>query len=280
MSKLLINSCDGAYSSLDVRFTKYCDNACPFCVEKTGIEAMKMNVQEMVKSTITSGIKNVLILGGEPFLYPSSLIYYIKGIREHVDKIYITTSLPATFAVNPELCNEILDLIDGLNVSIQHYIPEVNNMALRASKTHNRIDILKELNKEYADKIRTSINLVAGIIWDKDSLTKCLKALDNIGCKNIKINELQNSGMYSSYEKCMGIKLPSPFAHGCQTSIKIEGIKANLILKRSCFMTESSGRASILDMAKAFLRIFIKSNHKFKVLYENGKIENGWLKKA
>lgn len=38
--KLIQNSCDGAFSSLDVRFTKRCDNNCEFCIEKLGIDSL------------------------------------------------------------------------------------------------------------------------------------------------------------------------------------------------------------------------------------------------
>lgn len=34
------NSCDGAYDSLDVRFTKACDNDCAFCIERNGINSL------------------------------------------------------------------------------------------------------------------------------------------------------------------------------------------------------------------------------------------------
>lgn len=62
------NSCDGAYDSLDVRFTKACDNDCAFCIERNGINSLGLtNVEKMIDSTIKSGINSVLILGGEPF---------------------------------------------------------------------------------------------------------------------------------------------------------------------------------------------------------------------
>jgi organic radical activating enzyme len=85
------NSCDGKYSSIDVRFTKKCDNDCSFCIEKGGLDSLgKPNVDELIKSTISSNLKDVLVLGGEPFLYPEELLKYIKGIREHATDIYIS----------------------------------------------------------------------------------------------------------------------------------------------------------------------------------------------
>jgi len=84
--KINKNSCDDIYTSLDVRFTKKCDNNCSFCIEKEGLSSLgKTNVDELITSTKNSGIKDILILGGEPFLYPNDLYNYVIGIREFVD---------------------------------------------------------------------------------------------------------------------------------------------------------------------------------------------------
>ena len=49
------NSCDGYYKdSLDVRFTKMCDNNCPFCIEKGGITGKSTNVPAMIEATKAS----------------------------------------------------------------------------------------------------------------------------------------------------------------------------------------------------------------------------------
>lgn len=277
------NSCDGAYNSVDIRFCKSCDNNCSFCIEKNGLKSFgKPNVQELIKSTLETGINDVLILGGEPFLYPKELLEYVKGIRKHVDTIYITTSLPNKF------CNFRLDstidcilrLIDGLNISIQSSNWIENNNLFNASSNHNRLEILRILNIYYAGKIRTSINLVKGGIDTKEKLLTTLHNLEEIGCIDIKINELQHQeDLYVSYEKIMDIKMKSPYAHGCNTKIKISDIKANILLKRSCFVVENSLNASILDGIKAIIkRFFYRKQNKFAVIYENGKIEKGWLK--
>ena len=90
-----LNSCDGLYhDSLDVRFTKACDNRCPFCIERNGIDEKGTNVEKMIESTIKSPKKDILILGGEPLLMLDKVYEYVIGIRSHVRNIYITTSLP------------------------------------------------------------------------------------------------------------------------------------------------------------------------------------------
>lgn len=278
--KIIKNSCDGAYSSLDVRFTKQCDNNCSFCIEKTGIDSLgKPDVQNMIESTINSGIKDVLILGGEPFLYPDELFEYVSTIRDKVNSIYVTTSLPSTFIKNTEKCYQIIRLIDGLNVSVQHTNWMRNNSILNASAKINRLEILRKLNKQFASKIRTSINLVKYGIDNKIELLRTLNHLQSLGCKHVKINELQSSDLYVSFEKITKQKMKSPYSNGCQSEIKMDGIDMKLTLKRSCFVVEKSNFATVSDIFKIILKKFIKPKNKFRVMYENGKIEYGWLKK-
>lgn len=48
------NCCDGIYNSIDVHFTKVCDNNCGFCIDKKykGLGLDKPNVEEIVKTVV------------------------------------------------------------------------------------------------------------------------------------------------------------------------------------------------------------------------------------
>lgn len=278
--KLIQNSCDGAYSSIDVRFTKACDNSCSFCIEKDGLDSLgKTDVDALIKGTLDSQIKNVLILGGEPFLQPEKLLQYIIGIANHVDTIYVTTSLPETFITKSNICDLIMDRITGLNVSVQHYDWRVNNILFNAIHNHDRMGVLFKLNQVWANKIRTSINLNSEGINNYDKLLITLYNLQDIGCQHVKINELQHTDQFVSFEEITGYKMKSPFAYGCQTEVKLIGVNMKLTLKRSCFVVEDSLEATFSDLIKGLLRKLIKPKNKFQVIYENGKKENTWLKK-
>jgi molybdenum cofactor biosynthesis enzyme MoaA len=273
------NSCDGAYDSVDVRFNKACDNDCAFCIEKEGLHSLgKTDVNELVVSTLRSGIKNVLILGGEPFLEPVKLLMFVSRIRKHVGTIYVTTSLPKVFLTRQLACLDVLNKIDGLNVSVHSVDSDENNDIFQASSRHNRLEILAGLNRTHGHKIRTSINLVKGGIHNEERLTVALAFLQSIGCQHVKVNELQHAAqLYVSYEDIMGKHLPSPYAHGCQTVIE-EGDKWKVTLKRSCFLVENSRKASIADLGKVLINKFRKPLNKFQVLYEDGSSASTWLK--
>lgn len=280
------NLCDGISDSLDVRFTKACDNCCAFCIEREGMDSLgSTNVDQMIQSTIDSGIRNVLILGGEPFLQPKKLLEYVRGIRSSVDRIYITTSLPSTFLSHRMEVSEILQLIDGLNCSIQSTYWRENNDILHASSKHNRIHILRNLNFTYGDKIRTCLNLVKGGIDERRKLVNALRYLIGAGSKIIKINEMQHQpDLYVSFEEIMEMPLPSPYSYGCQTPVVIQGVNTHnnvkILLKRSCFCVEPSRKATMSDVFKSVLRLFRKPKNRFRVLYEDGTITNQWKQQS
>lgn len=285
--KVKCNSCDGIYESLDVRFTKKCDNDCEFCIEKKNNynSTEEVSIDDMILSTIESGIKEVLILGGEPFITPKRLYDYVVGIRDHVNKIYITTSLPKIMKTSPYV-KQILSLVDGLTISVQHYDWKENNNILKASHYYNRFDVIEKLCEDFSHKIRVSINLVKGGIDSKAKLELLFIRMANLGVENIKINELSDSPeLYVSYEKMYNSKLDSAYATGCQTEVKNDyatGLGLNVILKRSCFLVEESLNASWKDLLKICIRQIAGKKSlvrkRFAVLYENGKISNRWLK--
>lgn len=278
--KLYCNPCDGLHDSIDVRFTKACDNNCAFCIEREGLKSLgNTDVKKMAEAALETGIKSMLILGGEPFLLPDKLLEFVKLVRGGFNEIYITTSLPKTFIDNLDKCGEIVDIIDGLNVSVQSVDSVENNAIFKASSRHCRLSVLKGLNALHSDKIRTSINLVRGGIDSSTKISRSLCALYAIGCRHVKINELQDAGdLYVSYEGITGAKLKSPYSHGCQFEIKpFQDMR--LTLKRSCFITERSLKASIGDAAKVgYKALFFKPENNFKVLYEDGTIKNKWEK--
>lgn len=275
-----VNTCDGKYhNSLDVRFTKACDNACAFCIEGDGLKALPQDVDEMIRNTLTSGKSTVLILGGEPLLNLDKVLKYVKGIRSGVKEIFITTSLPKSCADNPKI-NELLSIIDGLNVSLCHYDTLTNNKLLSASSNHCRIFILSSLLEKWSDKIRVSVNLMKSGIDSKEKLSACINNLISLGANKIKLNELQGAdGLYVSFENSFGIKLRSPFAFGCQTDVSnlFDVNSGTVLLKRSCFVVNKNLQASLWDVIKLATKAFkVNTKSTTLVMYENGKISNGW----
>ena len=279
-----INSCDGIYkNSLDVRFTKVCDNRCSFCIEQAGIDHQIQNIDKMIEATIDSGKSTILILGGEPCINLDNLYKYILGIRAHVFNIYITTSLPKSIEDNYELFTKILDQIDGLNVSLQHYNWKKNNEILHATNNYNRINLLQKICETYTDLVRVSINLVKGAIDSKNEIDKFLNVMEKIGVSHVKINELQNcSDTYVSFEKTYGVTYLSPYVHGCQTEIILpKHTNIKITLKRACgFIEPNFILITDEDMEKYHEKTrWPKEVNQNKVLYEDGTLCTHWKTK-
>ena len=103
-----------------------------------------------------------------------------------------------------------------------------------------------------------------------------------MGYRDIKLSEIQHGKeFFVSFEKTFGIKLQSPYSHGCQTVVDmrpwIPDWDGCLLLKRSCFMCEETLDASMGDLLKSICKCFIKENNKYAVIYENGQLSKGWI---
>ena len=274
------NTCDGYYNAMDVHFTNACDNNCNFCIDKMyAKQNIKTNIYAMIKSVKKEKPEIMLILGGEPFLIASELYKFVTEIRNNVKELYITTTLPKIFTLNINLAYKIIDKIDGLNISIQSLDVDENNKILNASYKYDRIQMMKKIVKLYPEKVRINLNLVKNGIDTKEKLYDALDYLNSIGVEKVKVNELQHtSENYISYEKIMNIEWPSAYAHGCQTFLHYKGIE--LLIKRACFITEDSNRATLKDICKILFQIFTTyKRKKYRVLWEDGKITNTWRRK-
>lgn len=280
------NCCDGIYNSYDVHFTSLCDNRCAHCIDckYEGKHIAKPDVKAISDSIIknSEGFDDVLFLGGEPCLFLPELIDCIKQIKAETDlKVYVTTSVPKTMHDNPKLLTTLLDFIDGINLSVQHYREDVADRIRRTKSLYDRQEFYR--NFPHKEKTRINLNIVKPYLYEKDDILACLKHYDDMGFPEIKLSEIQHGAeYYVSFEKIMGIRLKSPYSHGCQTWIDmrplIPGYKGKLLLKRSCFLCENTLKASGMDLVKSVYRaVTPKPKNMYGVVYEDGTISKGWI---
>jgi hypothetical protein len=226
-------------------------------------------------------LDDVLFLGGEPCLFLDELIDCVSKIKGVTDlKCYVTTSVPKTCYDNKDKFFKLIDMLDGINLSVQHYDERVADEIRRTQSQYDRQDFYNSLPQK--DKIRINLNIVKPFLYTKEDLTNCLKHYDAMGFNSIKLSEIQHGAeYYVSFEKTFGIKLGSPFSHGCQTHLKMERIipnfKTPVLLKRSCFMCEDTLKASFTDGVKAMCRLIKKPHNHYGVVYEDGSLERGWV---
>lgn len=285
--KMRVNCCDGIYNSFDVHFTSSCDNRCKHCIDLkyNGLGIKRPDIEAISQSIIShaSGYDDVLFLGGEPCLYLRPLLECIRRIKRETDlKCYVTTSVPKVCYDQRDLFEELIDTVDGINLSVQHYREEVADIIRNTKSKFDRQEFYASLPEK--QKIRINLNIVKPHLYLRDDLLACLKHYDDLGFPEIKLSEIQHGKeFFVRFEDIMGIKLKSPYAHGCQTWVDmkpyIPGYRGRLLLKRSCFLCEETLTASFADGLKVlgkYLKIKDKPGN-YSVVYEDGTITNGWI---
>lgn len=280
------NCCDGIYNSYDVHFTSICDNRCAHCIDckYEGLHITKPDPVAIADAIIknSAGYDDVLFLGGEPCLFLDELQTCIDLIKASTKlKVYVTTSVPKTMHDNPDKLCRLLESVDGINLSVQHYKEDVADKIRRTKSQYDRQSFYRDF--PHKEKTRINLNIVKPYLYERDDILACLKHYDDMGFPEIKLSEIQHGAEYFvSFEKVMGIKLKSPYSHGCQTWVDmrpfIPGYKGKLLLKRSCFLCEKTLRASCMDFVKSVYRLVTpKPKNVYGVVYENGAISKGWI---
>lgn len=283
--KIKCNCCDGMYNSFDVHFTSACDNKCKHCIDGKyeGLKINKPDVNAIVDTIVRNqdGLDDILFLGGEPCLYLDELLDCVKKLREKTSlKLFVTTSVPKTCYDNREKFVELIEMLDGINISAQHWDERVADMIRCTESKYDRQAFYNSL--PHKEKIRINLNIVKPFLYTKEDITKCLRHYDRMGFNAIKLSEIQHgTDVFVSFEDTFGIKLKSPYANGCQTYLDmneiLDGFKTPVLLKRSCFMCEETLKASIDDGIKVLSKFVMKPNNKYGIVYEDGRLAKGWL---
>jgi organic radical activating enzyme len=286
MNEFNNNCCDGIYNSFDVHFTSLCDNNCAHCIDTryNGITCNRPDVEKIVKTIVEKqeGYDDVLFLGGEPCLFLKELVYCVKELKAKTDlKLFVTTAVPKTCFDNRSLFIELLELVDGINLSVQSHDEKVADEIRRVKSTYNRQAFYSSLPMK--NKIRINLNIVKPYLYTKADITECLKHYDRMGFSSIKISEIQHGKeFFVSFEETFGIKLGSPYYHGCQKYLDMDKViadfKTPVLLKRSCFACEETLKAGFMDGVKVVYKMINrKKTTKYGVVYGNGVFNKGWM---
>lgn len=287
-----INACDGYRrsregdtipdQSLSVRLTASCDNSCSFCIAAEDMKiSHKFDKEALVKQTIDSGTDTVSIIGGEPFLFMKRLIEYLDDIRDKVESIYITTSLPITLERQWDDFKNAMSKIDFITISIQDMDYARNNDLMNSKKKFDRVSLLKRIleDEDLNEKVTVNMNLVKEGIDTEDSFFEALYLLDDWGLKHLRINELMHAPkQYVNFEEMLGLELPPPYSGGCKTKMHfIDGM--DIYLKRSCFMTEETLGATEEEVDKLEYKAAHVDSYMqpgWRILYEHGEYDHKW----
>lgn len=261
------NSCvNSETAGIDVKITNKCNANCAFCIEKGGYNPEEKDVESLILATNTLDQKIVLILGGEPLLYPH-LEKYLEGIKGK--DIYLTTN---GILLNAEIAKMLSKHLTAINISIHHSTErknaEVYNVSeypfegiMAANRVFNRCRV----------PVRINCNLVKGIIETRNDIQKMVHFAEFIGANSIRFNELQNcESLYVDARELVYGLNRDPYTHGCEQTI-FETENITVTIKVTC---------GIVNKLKSPISDPLFKPTKRRVVYPDSSTHPGWRSTA
>lgn len=259
-----LNPCSGKHGKygkcLDLKLTNVCNGNCPFCIESKGYSPKDtQDAEELSKKINAQQIETLLILGGEPLLYPD-IIGLVSRIRKGID-IYITTN---GGLLTQELAKGLSPYLKGMNISIHHSTSAKNKELTQVALNGTR---LYECVKNFGpDKIRINCNLVKDYVDSKKEVDAMYDLAKRLGVKKIRFAELQKCPALFVNANTLFDNLPSkPFEEGCEVTIPKKGME--VVLRLTC---------GLVNEKKATIENPTGQNSQTQVMYSDGATAPNW----
>lgn len=169
-------------STTNVALTKACNGRCPFCIDRHACA----NSDNLPVAKILANVNTdtVLLLGGEPLLYPY-LYTLISKLKAKQKTVIMTT--------NASLLREkmaSLTELDALNISIHHPDLEVHNKL--TGLTLNKSDLRSSIAylKQHGVDVRINCNLMRGYVDSEYMKERMISFASLLGANGVRFSEL------------------------------------------------------------------------------------------
>lgn len=261
------NFCGGNFQDwLEVMLTPRCNGKCSWCVEKKGWHPKeKANWWFVYRAIRALKRKNVILLGGEPTLYPDidNLIYYL-AVDDY--NVYITTN---GSKINDDFIWEN-KYLKGINISIHSDSLEKNKEITGIDLNYDTLMKAIDTCQTYDIHVRFNCNLIKAHIDSEEKINDYIKFAKGMGAKSVRFAELKDDlGNFVDLYKIYGSRFDlnnDPFIMGCHKSATINGMPVNF--RQMCGLQTSA-------------RCAPKNPQQFakQVVYYDGNVYNGWQQK-
>lgn len=257
------NSCvDCKNNGVNIKLTNKCNCNCEFCIEKGGLVTEEKPVQTLIDATNILDYNNVLVLGGEPLIYPH-LEEYLAGIRNK--KIYLTTN---GTLLTDEMAEMLSKYLTAINISMHHYTEEKNAEIYKyPNYSFDNIRSAIKVFKKNGIPVRINANLVKGVLDTKAGTRKMMYFAQFMGATSIRFAELQNcEDLWVDSSKLFKDLPENPYVEGCEKIVYTDGdFKATV--KMTC---------GFVNLLKETPNDPTRKQTERKVIYPDGEILNGW----
>jgi len=260
------NFCGGAFQDwLEVNLLSKCNGKCSWCVERDGYHPDEVaDWHTIADQALASGKTNIILLGGEPTLYPDlrHIVLYLHG---HGRKVWVTTN---GGILTPEFVREKLLGITGINISIHDFDP-IGAKRVMGFAVKNLKGVVRALH-EIGASVRFNCNCISGHIDDIEQVRKYVAFAHAMGADKVRFAELKiDEENFVDLAKVFNYKLglnDDPFVHGCIRDVIIAGMPVNI--RQMCGL-QTSKRPKPIN----------PKQHEKTVLYYDGKFYDGWQTK-
>lgn len=257
------NSCvDCKNNGVNIKLTNKCNCNCEFCIEKGGLITEEKSVQTLIDATNLLDYNNVLVLGGEPLMYPH-IEEYLAGIENK--QIYLTTN---GTLLTDEMAEMLSKYLTAINISMHHCTEEKNAEIYKYPNYsfENIRSAIKIFNKN-GIPVRINANLVKGVLDTKKEVKKMIYFAQFMGANSIRFAELQNcEDLWVDSAKLFKNLPENPYTDGCEKVVYVDGdFKATV--KMTC---------GFVNLLKERPNDPTRKQTERKVIYPDGEILNGW----
>jgi sulfatase maturation enzyme AslB (radical SAM superfamily) len=257
------NFCGGNFQDwLEVNLTEKCNGRCSWCVEKNGYHPKeRAGWQTISEQALRSNRKNIILLGGEPTLYPD-LSKIVQALSSAGRRVWVTTN---GGRLNRQYILTNLNGITGINISI-HDSSLLQNKSITGIYIKNLFNTVFALHDIKAN-VRFNCNCIKGHVDSIEAIERYIEFAKTAGADKIRFAELKHDDRgFVDLAKILNYKYSlndNPFVKGCNSDAVINGMPVNF--RQMCGL-QTSRRVCPENPVQ-----YAKS-----VLYYDGKFYNGW----
>ena len=259
------NFCGGGFPGwLEVYLTDVCNGKCAWCVDKNGWHPKyHATWQDIARAAIGSGKQNIILLGGEPTLYPN-LREVITCLHAAGKRAWLTTN---GSRLSKDYVEHHLKGLYGINISVHHYDlkknQEITGLLLDPLVLREALSVLRE----WGCAVRFNCNCIRGMIDSREKIRRYIRFARKVGADKIRFAELKDDEadfvdlaflLHHKY----GLN-DNPFSEGCNSNAVIDGMAVNF--RQMCGLLTGCRPCPVDPQQEIKI-----------VLYYNGKFYKGW----